>query len=310
MIGARHTWGRLVAHRGLLAGLLIVLTFAGVALAAPHLAPPVGEASPYLLPRQGFSLQPQPPSAAHPLGTMEGQYDLFHGLVWGTRVAFRVGVLITLGRVLIGVSVGLVSGYYGGPVDGLLMRLTDGFMAFPIVSAVLITLGALGPRLNAMHTRETLWGDPTEQAITLTLILFGWMQYARLIRANVLSQKGRTYVEAAVAAGAPAGRIMRRHLLPNVTQGLFVLAASDVGTMVALMSALSFLGLTGDFKSRPAADWGHILSASRDWIIGTPQSAFAYWYTFVPASLAILLFSVGWNLIGDGLRDLLDPRTR
>ncbi len=143
--------------------------------------------------------------------------------------------------------------------------------------------------------------------VVLTLIMFGWMQYARLVRGNVLAERGKQYVEAVVAVGARTPRIILRHLLPNVHQGLFVLLASDVGGMVVLATIFTFLGLSG---GRGAADWGWMLNVSRNWIIGTPSNAFEYWYTYVPVSMAVVLFTIGWSLMGDGLRDVLDPRSR
>lgn len=287
---------------GLAVGGLIVLAFAVIAIAAPLIAPPGGE-PPYLLPRDGVGSLPKPPRPGHPLGTMAGQYDVFHGLVWGTRVAFRIGLSITLGRALAGVLLGLTSGYYGGLLDSLLMRISDAFMAFPIVAVVMVMVTLF---------RQPMWlasmVGRIEQIIILTLVLFGWMPYARLIRGNVLAERRKQYIEAAVSVGALNRRILFRHLLPNVTQGLFVLIASDIGAMTVLVAAFSFLGLTG--HSDPRADWGEILSTGRNWIIGTRGNAFEYWHTYLPVSLCIVLFAVGWNLIGDGLRDVLDPRLR
>lgn len=287
---------------GLTVGGLIVVAFAVIAIAAPWITPPEGE-SPYLLPRDGLGSLPKPPGPGHPLGTMSGQYDVFYGLVWGTRVAFRIGLLITLGRALIGVLLGLISGYYGGLLDALLMRITDAFMAFPVVAIVMVMVALF---------REPLWlapmGSRIEQIIILSLALFGWMPYARLMRGNVLAERGKQYIEAALSVGALNRRILFRHLLPNVTQGLFVLIASDIGAMTVLVAAFSFIGLTGGLN--PRADWGEMLSSARNWVIGTRGRPFEYWYTYLPVSLCIVLFAVGWNLIGDGLRDVLDPRLR
>jgi len=297
---------RILSNAELTTGGLIVLAFAVVAIAAPLIAPPEEE-SPYLLPRDGIGTLPKPPRPGHPLGTMEGQYDVFYGLVWGTRVAFMVGLLITLGRTLIGVLLGLVSGWYGGLLDGLLMRITDAFMAFPSM-AVAVLMSALfgGVGLSSLSRARTIMPGRIEQIIILTLVLFGWMQYARLIRGNVLAERNKEYIHAATSIGAPSGRILFRHLLPNVTHGLFVFIASDIGAMVGLVAAFYFIGLTGG--SEPRADWGEMLSTARNWIIGTPGNAFEYWYTYLPVSLSIVLFVIGWNLVGDALRDVLDPR--
>jgi peptide/nickel transport system permease protein len=229
---------------------------------------------------------------------MESQYDVLYGLIWGTRVAFRVGLLITLGRVLIGIPVGMVAGYYGGWLDALMMRTTDAFLAFPIVAGVLVIL----------TVRVDYWGvqlSEGDRAIILALILFGWMQYARLVRGNVLVERAKEYVQAAVSVGAWGPRIIFRHVLPNAIQGLFVLMASDIGAMVVTVAALTFIGLSGN---EPTADWGMMLKFARNWVIGAPSNAFAYWYTYIPPIIAIVLFSIGWNLIGDSLRDVLDPQ--
>jgi peptide/nickel transport system permease protein len=285
---------KMFARPSLVAGSAIVLAFLVVAIAAPIIAPPEGE-SPYLIPRDGLSPIPRPPGPDHPLGTMEGQGDVFYGLIWGTRLAFWVGLTITLGRVLIGVPLGLLSGYYGGLVDAFIMRITDAFMAFPIMVAAVVMLATVGR---------------VERVATLTLILFGWMAYARLVRGNVLSEREKEYVQAARSTGAKNLRIVLRHLLPNATHGLFVLVASDVGAMVALVAVFHFMGFTGFFAGQVATDWGQMLSYSRNWIVGLPANAFEYWHTFIPASAAIVLFSAGWNLIGDGLRDVFDPYLR
>lgn len=285
---------KILARPSLVAGIVIVLAFLIVALAAPVIAPPEGD-SPYLIPRDGVGPIPRPPSPTHPLGTLEDQYDVFYGLIWGIRAAFRVGLIVTLSRVAIGVLLGLLSGYYGGLVDAVAMRTADAFMSFPIISPVMVGLLVL-PFTD-------------EQTLVLVLVLFGWMSYARLMRGNVLSAREMEYVEAARATGAQSRRIIFRHLLPNSTHGLFVLVASDIGAVVVLVTAFTFIRLVGNYVGRlMSADWGQMLSQSRNWIIGTPANAFEYWYTYIPVSLAIVLFAIGWNLIGDGLRDVLDPR--
>ncbi len=291
-------------------GLVIVILFAVIAIIAPILAPPQGD-SPYIIPRDGFSPLPAPPTRGHPLGTLESQSDVFYGLVWGTRVAFRIGLIITVGRALIGVLVGLVAGYYGGWLDAVLMRTTDAFLAFPTMAAAMVMLVLFGDILQSMASGGRLMmTDRIESVLIVALVLFGWMTYARLIRGNVLAEREKEYVQAAQAVGVRNRRIMFRHLFPNSIQGLFVLVASDVGAMVVLVSAFNFIGFGGANKSQLQASWGHMLSLARNWIIGSPSNAFEYWYTYIPVSAAIVLFSVGWNLVGDGLRDALDPRLR
>ncbi len=308
-------WSRIArtlrASPSLLPGILIILVFVGVAIAAPLIAPPAAGSSPYDIPRYGFSRVPKPPTPGHPLGLLAGQYDIFYGLIWGIRAALQVGVLVTLGRVLLGTGIGLISGYVGGLVDATIMRLTDAFMAFPIIAVVMVVLALSEQDTRALPDGRLYMGpSPQEQVIILTLVVFGWMSYARLLRGNVLSEREREYMQAAKAAGVGSRRLISRHLLPNVTQGLLVLAASDIGAVVVLIAAFTFIGLLTAPRGQMQADWGQMLSAARDWIIGTPVDAFEYWYTYIPVSLALVLFSSGWNLLGDGLRDLLDPRLR
>lgn len=307
----RYALRRLFYHPEINVGVLIIAVYVGVAIAAPWIAPPESD-FPFLIPRgEGFSQVPEPPSPQHPLGTMPGQHDVLYGLVWGTRMAFIMGVVITSGRMLIGVLLGLVSGYAGGILDALFMRATDAFMAYPAVAAAAVMIAMFGERFFfAAPLPSSLIGGKNELIVIITLVAFGWMQYARLMRGNILAEREKEYVQAATTIGASQARILLRHLLPNALQGLFVLVAADIGAMVALVAAFYFVGLIGNIGSDLIADWGHILSVSRDWIVGTPSNAFEYWYTFLPASLAIVTFTLGWSLIADGLRDVLDPRGR
>lgn len=278
----------------LLLGGLIVLIFALVAVAAPLIAPTTEGNLPYELPREGFQTTPNPPSANHRLGTLSGQYDVFYGLIWGTRLAFEIGISVALGRAVIGVVLGLIAGHAGGWLDGMIMRLTDAFMSVPIIAAVLL-----------------VWLLPaTTQPIILVLILFGWMPCARLIRGNVLVERSQEYIQAAISLGVPNRRIIFRHLLPNITRGVFVLISLDVGAALIWTATFYFVGLISNPSGELEADWGQMLSYSRNWIIGAPAQAFKYWYVFLPASLAIVFFSLGWSFIGDGLADALDPRRR
>jgi len=296
----KRTIRRVLSTPGLILGFTIVLAFAVVAIMAPVIAPPAGE-EPYLIPPGSFERVPQPPSPEHPLGTMQRQYDILYGLVWGTRVAFKVGLSITLGRALIGVLLGLTSGYCGGLLDAVMMRITDAFLAFPIMAAALVMLTTFGGGWEGILT------SGVDRIVALSLILFGWMQYARLVRGNVLIEREKEYVQAAICVGARRRRIIFRHVLPNASQGLFVLIASDIGAMVVLAAVFSFMGLSG---GEALADWGQMLNLSRDWIIGIPANAFRYWYTYLLPSMAIVFFSMGWSLIGDGLRDVFDPHSR
>ncbi len=297
------------------AGLILVAIFVLMALFAPVLAPPL-EASynPYLIPRDGFGPEPKPPGTVwnrdvppvpgwyraltgrdywvHLLGTTSGQFDIYYGIVWGTRTALKVGLLITAITVVIGMIVGSISAYYGGWLDDLLMRITEIFMAFPFLLAALTLSAILVP-----HFGRSEW------PATIALITFGWMTYARVIRGEILSARERDYVLAARVVGARDARLLVRHIIPNAIYPILVLASMRVGDYVLSFATLSFLGVGTDIGY---ADWGQIISFARDWIL----SLDVHWYIIVFPGAALLLFGLGWNLIGDALRDILDPRLR
>ena len=285
---------RLLTNPLSLLGILILLGFAIVAVGAPYLAPPEYPDSAYRIPRDGFKAEPQPPSAEHPLGTTEGQYDIYYAVVWGTRTAFKVGLLVTGATVLIGLVLGSVAGYYGGWLDEILMRVVEVFMAFPFLLAA-ITLAAIIKSTN-----------PQMQGIyvgMVAIIAFAWMGYARLIRGDILATKERDYVLAAKTLGAGDLRILLRHILPNAFYSTLVVASMEVGSIVLTFAALSFLGLGADTGY---ADWGQMIAFARNWI----PTLSKYWYIIVFPGGAIVLFALAWNLIGDALRDILDPRLR
>ena len=307
-----------------LTGILLLLAFAAIALFAPWIAPPPENArDPYMIPRDGFSSTPRSPSDEHPLGTTEGQYDIYYGVIWGTRTAFRVGVVITIFTTLIGLLVGAVSAYYGGWVDEVLMRITEIFQAFPFLLAaitltsVLQTIygrGEAGPLMLAAKLLAfvTFGHNPTKpvnpiqlQILTgmLAIISFGWMTYARVIRGNILAVKEFEYAMAARTVGASDMRILFRHLLPNAVFPVLVIASMNIGSYVLTFAALSFLGLGAQ---RGYADWGQMINFARNWI----PSLADHWHIVTYPGLAVVLFVLSWNLVGDVLRDTLDPRLR
>ena len=272
-------------------GLILVLMYVIVAVAAPLIAPlQPGQRDAYLIPKDGFAMEPHPPSPQHPFGTTEGQYDLFYGIVWGTRTAFEVGLIITACTLVIGLTVGSVAAYNGGWVDELLMRIVEIFMAFPYLLAALTMSAVLQARLG----RGIVTG-------MLALIMFGWTTYARLIRSEILTVKQRDYVVAARAVGVKNSRILLRHIMPNAIFSTMVTASMDIGSYVLSFAALSFLGLGAPVGY---ADWGQLISFARNWIPALAE----HWNIVVFPGGAILLFVLGWNLMGDALRDVLDPR--
>jgi len=307
-----------------LAGIILLTAFLIMAIFAPWFAPvPPKSRDPYIIPRDGFSTEPNPPSDEHLLGTTEGQYDIYYGIVWGARTAFRIGVVITLITTLMGILVGSIAGFYGGWLDELLMRITEIFQAFPFLLAA-ITLTSV---LQTIYGRSEAGGliimakivafltfgqslaedlDPVQlQILTgmLAIIFFGWMTVARVIRGNILSIKEFEYALAARAIGASDMRILFRHLLPNAVFPVLVIASMEIGSYVLTFAALSFLGLGAQ---RGYADWGQMISFARNWV----PSLAEYWYIVVFPGMAIVLFVLAWNLVGDALRDILDPRLR
>jgi peptide/nickel transport system permease protein len=228
----------------------------------------------------------------HILGTSQGQYDVYYGIIWGTRTAFRTGLIVVIVTFLIGVVIGSVSAYYGGVVDNILMRIVDVFMTLPFILAALILAAVLTPKIGKSLIPATI-----------ALIVFSWMGYARVIRGDILSIKERDYIMAARVIGVKDSRILFRHIIPNAIFPTLVLASLGIGDVVLGFAALSFLGIGTELGY---ADWGQVLSFARNWI----TSLSTYWYIVVWPGLTLVLFVMGWNLVGDALRDVLDPRLR
>jgi len=287
------TLRRLVLNPLGCAGLVLVAFWAVVALLAPVIAPPhAGHRDPYIIERVGFSSLPKPPSTEAVLGTTGGGYDIFYGIVWGSRTAFGVGLIVVGATALIGVLLGGLGAFAGGWIDSVVMRITDLFMSFPFLIAVIVMTVVLGKGIDK---------------VILALVIFGWRQYARVMRSEVLSVKEREFVRAAESIGCGRFRIFFRHILPNAIFPVFVLATLDIGAIVLIAASLSFIGVGAE----PGyADWGQMISFSRDWILGAVGDPFRYWYTYVYPSIAILTFVLGWTLLGDVLRDILDPRLK
>ncbi|ANK76584.1 ABC transporter permease [Ensifer sp. ENS07] len=272
-------------------GVVILLAFVLIAVFAPVLAPPQSfQLSPYDTPRAGFLATPQPPSPEAVFGTTQGQYDIFYGVVWGTRTAFKIGLGVVAISVLIGTVVGAVAAYYGGVVEEVLMRIVDVFMAVPFLIAAMVLTALLGKGIVP---------------ITIALTTFGWMSYARIVRSEILRIREMDYIHAARSYGASDLRLIVLHILPNAMFPVLVLATMATGSMVLSASALSFLGVGTE---EGYADWGQFIAYSRNWIVGQPGNPFQFWYTLAFPGAAVFLFVLSWNLVGDALRDMLDPR--
>jgi peptide/nickel transport system permease protein len=313
---------QLLSNRLSITGFILLAFFALVAIFAPVLAPPLPNTrDPMLIPRDGFGLEPQPPGSVwtrtppplpfwwqpltgldhwtHPFGLAGGGWDIYYGVVWGTRTAFITGIIITLATVTIGVLVGSVSAYYGGVLDLVLQRITEVFMTFPFLMAALTAATILQPIIGG----KAGIGGASLITAGIAIIVFGWMGYARLIRGDILSVRERDYVMAARAVGSKDFRIMTKHIIPNAVFPTLVVASLDIGTYVVTFAALSFLGLGAE---QGYSDWGQLVSFARNFITNLDQ----YWYMIFFPGMALVLFVLGWNLVGDAARDILDPRMR
>ncbi len=294
-------------------GFILIGIFILIAIFAPVIAPPVGS-DPYKIPRDGFGGEPQTMGTewsrnvpevpfwykpitgkdewVHLLGTAQGQYDIFYGIIWGTRTAFKTGFIVVVSTFLIGIIIGSISGFYGGAVDNIIMRIVDIFMTLPFILMALIMAAVLTPVIGKSLLPSII-----------ALISFGWMGYARIIRGDILSIKERDFVLAARIVGVRDSRILFKHILPNAIFPTLVLASLAIGDVVLSFAALSFLGIGTQVGY---ADWGQVLSFSRNWI----TSLQTYWYIVVWPGITLVLFVMGWNLVGDAMRDVLDPRMR
>lgn len=282
-LAAAHSRRRsllLAARRSPLAaaGALGVIAFVLLALAAPLLAPQPPDA-------QRLEYRLAPPGRAFPLGLDQLGRDILSRILYGARLSLVVGIVVVALAGVLGTAVGITAGSVGGHLDGVLMRVTDVFFAFPPLILAMAIAAALGPSLtNAM----------------VAIAAVTWPVYARLSRAQALVLRRQEFTEAARAIGLSDLRIVVRHVLPNALGPLIVQASFNMGEAILIAAGLSFIGFGAQ---PPIPEWGVMVSEGRDYI--TTQ----WWVPTVPA-LAILLAVTGFNLLGDGLRDLLDPRLR
>jgi len=287
----RGIWKILKRRPMSLLGVGLIGSFLIIAVLAPVIAPPEPNSrDAYIIPQTGYSPDPVRPSKAHIFGTTEQQYDLFYGMVWGTRTAFKVALMVVLTAVAIGVLLGGAAGFYGGWIDEVLMRLTDIVLAFPDLVLAVVIVAVTGPSL---------------EHVMYSVMAVSWPSYARLMRGDVLAVKERDFVAAARALGAGDARILFRHIVPNAIYPVLVVASLSMGRIVLTAAALSFLGLGSPVGY---ADWGQLISLSRNWILGSSGNPLEYWHTVAIPGATIFLFVLGWNLLGDAVRDILDPR--
>lgn len=276
--GLRMVLQQLLRKRAAQVGALIVLGLVLVAALAPVIAP----FDPYAI---NVTDRLQPPNATYWFGTDDLGRDLFSRIIYGARTTIQTGVVVILIAASIGTTIGLISGYFGGKVDLVVMRLVDVGLAFPYILLALAIVATLGPSLQNALIAIGLAYTP------------GW---ARFVRGNVLAVKNNDYVQAAHAIGARPGQIMRRHVLPNIMPSIIVIASLDFPAAVLSTAALSYIGLGAQ---PPTAEWGSLLTGARSYIRTAP------WLVNFPG-LAIFVTMLGFNLLGNALRDTLDPKLR
>ena len=288
----KFTLRRIFKNPSAIIGFTLLFCFIGVAVFAPIIAPPKYAHNPYQMPHQGFSPTPKPPSKAHIFGTTSGQYDIFYGAVWGTRTAFKIGIVVIGIAVIIGVSLGIISGYYGGIVDEIIMRIVDIIFAIPLLVLTMAIVVAFGRGLDK---------------VMIALAMVKWRDYVRVMRSGILTLRELDYVQAAKVMGVSNFKIMLKHILPNGIYPVLVMASMDIGSMVIVAAFMSFIGLGAP---KGYADWGQMVALARNYIVGPPDNPLKYWHTIAIPGICIVLFVLAWNLIGDALRDAFDPKQR
>ncbi len=288
-------WTRLRRHKLAIAGLIVLVLMVSGAVFAGQLAP----FDPNAIDNVHWQGTPLPPCfqdasqcGGHPLGTDEVGRDLLSRLLFGARISLMVGLFAVLMEVVIGTTLGAISGYYGGWIDWAIMRVTDVFLSIPLLPLLLV--------LTAIVAASSSKAALNFGVIVLIIGALSWMSVARLVRASFLSLREREFAEAARAVGNNDGRIIFRHLLPNAVAPIVVQATLDVAGVIVLESTLSFLGLG---IQPPTASWGNMLSNAQ----ANLQTA---WWAAVFPGLCILATVLSINYIGDGLRDALDPNMR
>ncbi len=311
---------RFINNKQITAGIVIILIFTIMAIAAPRLSPLSKGLDPERFKQVGKAsdMTPHPPSRLAPLGTLPGQSSVYHSLIWGSRQALTFGISVALLTATFGTLFGLISGYIGGRTNKIMMRISDAFLAFPVIAGIVliqqlsvITYTGIGGMFLLGNAPFTV-GPKTPllalldafNPVALAFVLFLWMPYARMTNTIVLQVKQQEYIQAARSVGVKPSRLLFRHVLPNSLTPTIVLVARDVGAFVILQATFTFIGMGG------RSIWGEMLSDGRSWVIGPGGNIFIFWWVFLPATLALILFGVGWNLMGDGLNDWLNPRMK
>lgn len=275
-----EVWRRLKRNKMAIVGLVILVALLLLAIFADVIADYDN-----VVIKQNLAHRLQGPSAAHWLGTDEFGRDIFARLVHGTRVSLKVGIVAVGISIVIGGILGAIAGYYGGKLDNIIMRIMDIFLAVPSILLAIAIVSALGPSIINLMLAISISSVPS---------------YARIVRASVLSIRDQEFIEAAKAIGASNTRIIFRHIIPNSLAPVIVQATLGVASAILSTAGLSFIGLG---IQPPAPEWGSMLSGGRQYL------RYAWWVTTFPG-VAIMITILSLNLLGDGLRDALDPRLK
>ena len=265
-----------IKNRNILIGLSIISVLVLLAVFAPYIAPhdPIA-ANP--------QIRLEPPTMDYPFGTDHMGRCVLSRTIYGARISLLIGMMVILGSLMIGIFLGTISGYLGGLVDDIVMRLVDGFLAIPSMFLALALAGTLGPGLFNL---------------TVALIVVEWTSYARVVRSSILSIRGKEFVDAIRCLGAGDAYILTRHILPNILSPLIVIATLGIGYAILAASGLSFLGFG---VQPPTPEWGSMLDDGRLFMRKAP-------HIMIFPGLAIMITVLAFNFLGDGLRDEMDPR--
>jgi len=277
-------WRRYRRNKLAMVGLAVVILLIVIAILAPWI-------SPYDPKQQNLLNTIQPPSAEHWFGTDTLGRDVFSMMLYGLQLALLVGIGTMLGSLIIGVSMGAIAGYIGRSWDSLLMRITDIFLAFPYLIGAIVIVRSIDPG-------QTKGAWP----VALALIVLGWMTTARLMRGQVLALREAEYVEAARSIGASSTRIVLRHVLPNAIAPVLVYAFTSIGVAIVAMASLSFLGVGVGIET---PEWGQMISQGFK-NFGVPNTS----YLWIFPSIAIIITTLAFAFVSDGMRDSLDPKLR
>ena len=299
---------------------IVILGFVFVAVAAPFISPEDPKTpGPFKRVGRITETRPLPPDEKAILGMLPRGQDVFHPLVWGARSALQFGLIVTVVTAIFGILYGSLAGLIGGRAGGLMMNVSDSFLAVPVIAGVVFLQQLWATTITAMGgfyfntsqgwmieivgpTSPIMWLLERFSPLMLSLIVLSWMPYARMVHSTVILLARTDFIQAARALGGSSWWVIRKHLIPNSLAPVMVLAARDIGGVVLLQATFTFIGIGGD------SIWGAMLSQGRGWVIGPGGSLLTYWWVFLPPTIAVMLFGIAWNMLGDGLNDALDPQ--